>query len=216
MEHARALPRYLVTRYRGWRATSYADNKSWYQHLASEGQHPRAMVISCCDSRVSATDLFQADAGEVFLYRNIANLMPPKNDEGKYHGAPAAVEFAVTALKVAHLVIIGHSGCGGVKGCHDMCAGHAPEFEAPESLIGRWLELLRPAYERTADYADRAARLAAMEKEGVVLSLESLMTYPFVNDAVKADRLSLHGIWIDIASGTLEQYDPRRDGFVTI
>lgn len=213
MNSARSLPGYLVTRYRGWRATSYADNKSWYRHLASEGQHPRAMVISCCDSRVSATTLFEADTGEIFLYRNIANLMPPRNDDGRHHGAPAAVEYAVTVLKVAHLLIIGHSGCGGVKGCHDMCAGKAPAMEAPDSLLGRWLDLLRPAYERTAEHTEPEVRLRAMEKEAVLVSLENLMSYDFVSDAVKAESLTLHGLWIDIGTGTLEQYDPVAGGF---
>lgn len=216
MKYARSLPSYLVNRYKGWKATAYADNISWFKHLATEGQHPRAMVISCCDSRVSAMSLFGADAGEMFLYRNIANLVPPKNDQGKYHGAPAAVEYAVTALKVAHLVIVGHSGCGGVKGCHDMCSGAAPEFEAPESLIGRWLDLLRPAYERTAEHAHCDHRLREMEREGVLLSLENLMTYDFVREAVETDKLSLHGLWIDIASGTLEQFDPQSQKFAPI
>lgn len=216
MEFARPLPGYLVMRYRGWKATSYAENKTWFQHLASEGQHPRAMVISCCDSRVSATALFEADAGEIFLYRNIANLIPPKNQQGRYHGAPAAVEYAVTVLKVAHVVVIGHSGCGGVKGCHDMCEGRIPEFEAPDSMIGRWLDLLRPAYERTSDTGEGPARLVAMERAGVLLSLENLMGFPFVAEAVRAERLSLHGLRIDIASGTLEQYDGAAGEFVAL
>ena len=213
MNAARPLPGYLVARYRGWKATKYAESKSWFQHLASEGQHPRAMVISCCDSRVTATTLFEADAGEIFLYRNIANLMPPLNDEGKYHGAPAAVEYAVKVLRVAHLLIIGHSNCGGIKGCSDMCAGNAPELETPDSMIGSWLSLLRPAYERTKDLPDPAVRLRAMEHEGVLMSLENLMTFPFVREAVEAERMSLHGLWVDIATGTLEQYDPAEGGF---
>ena len=125
MEHARPLPTYLVQRYHGWKATGYAENEAWYRHLAEQGQHPRAMVISCCDSRVHVTSIFGADQGEFFIHRNIANLVPPYVTDGGQHGTSAAVEFAVTALRVAHVIVIGHSACGGAQGCQKMCAGEA-------------------------------------------------------------------------------------------
>ena len=126
MNHARPLPEYLIRRYQGWKATSYEENRAWYHRLATEGQHPRAMVISCCDSRVHVTSIFGADQGEFFLHRNIASLVPPYQPDGNQHGTSAAVEYAVTALKVAHVIVLGHSSCGGVKGCLDMCSGNAP------------------------------------------------------------------------------------------
>lgn len=213
---ASKLPSYLVNRFRGWRATHYAENKSWFRHLAQEGQHPRTMLIACCDSRVHVTAIFGADQGEFFIHRNIANLVPPFNPSGDHHGTSAAVEYAVTALKVAHLIIVGHSNCGGVRGCHDMCAGHAPELSLGSSFVGRWMEILRPGYERTASVADTEARVRAMEKESVRISLENLMTFPFVRAAVEDERLTIHGLWHDIGEGTLEAYDPQSDEFVTI
>ena len=107
MDHASPLPPYLVQRYNGWKATSYQENKAWYHRLAEDGQHPRAMVISCCDSRVHVTAIFGADHGEFFIHRNIANLVPPYKPDGDIHGTSAAVEYAVTVLKVAHLVVLG-------------------------------------------------------------------------------------------------------------
>ena len=98
MEHARPLPTYLIQRFHGWKATTYAENQAWYKRLA-EGQHPRAMVISCCDSRVHVTSVFGADQGEFFLHRNIANLVPPYEIDGGQHGTSAAVEYAVTELQ---------------------------------------------------------------------------------------------------------------------
>ncbi len=174
------------------------------------------MVISCCDSRVHVTSIFGADEGEFFIHRNIANLVPPYNPDGQNHGTSAAVEFAVTALKVAHIVVLGHSNCGGVKGCHDMCSGAAPELMEKSSFIGRWMDILRPGYERTADITDPDARTRAMEKESVVISLENLLTFPFVRDAVADDMLTLHGLWTDTGEGGLEQYDPATNGFVSI
>lgn len=207
MDHAKPLPDYLVRRYQGWRATSYVENESWYRHLGELGQHPRAMVISCCDSRVHVTSIFGADQGEFFIHRNIANLVPSYAPDGQQHGTSAAVEYAVTALRVAHLVVLGHSSCGGVKGCHDMCSGQAPELEADSSFVGRWMDILRPGYDRVKDLP-KGDQVAALEKEAVKVSLENLMTFPFVTESVENGRLSLHGLWHDIAKGTLEQFEP--------
>jgi carbonic anhydrase len=207
MTPARKLPAYLVNRFKGWRATDYSDNKSWFLHLAQEGQHPRTMLIACCDSRVHVTAIFGADQGEFFIHRNIANLVPPFSPNGDYHGTSAAVEYAVSVLRVAHLIVVGHSNCGGVQGCHDMCAGHAPELANQSSFVGRWMEILRPGYERTAAITDPHARVAAMEREAVRVSLGNLMTFPFVRDAVEGERLTLHGVWHDIGEGSLEFFD---------
>ncbi len=216
MEHARPLPTHLARRYLGWKATSFAENESWYRHLAQQGQHPRAMMISCCDSRVHTAALFNAEAGEFFTHRNIANLIPPYEPDGGKHGTSAAIEFAVTSLKVAHLMVTGHSACGGAKGCLDMCTGHAPELEEPHSFLGRWLDILRPGYERIKDIPDETARLRAIERQTVIVSLDNLMTFPFIEAAVKDGRLTLHGLWIDIGSGRLEQFEPAQNGFVPI
>lgn len=216
MHHARPLPSYLVQRYHGWKATTWQENRAWYKRLAQGGQHPRAMVISCCDSRVHVTSIFGADQGEFFIHRNIANLVPPHNPDGEHHGTSAALEYGVTALKVAHLVVMGHSGCGGVLGCHDMCSGHAPELEEKSSYVGRWMDILRPGYDRVKDVTDEAARIAALEQQAVVISLENLMTFPFVQRAVAEGELSLHGLWNDIADGGLWQFDGESGGFVPL
>lgn len=215
MQQARPLPAYLISRFHGWRATTYQDNKAWFRRLAQSGQHPRAMVISCCDSRVHVTSIFGADEGEFFIHRNVANLVPPYNPDGEYHGTSAAVEYAVTSLGVAHIVVLGHSNCGGVKGCHDMCSGHAPELEMKSSFVGRWMDILRPGYDRVT-LTKPEDPLRALEKEAVLVSLENLMTFPFVRTAVEDDRLTLHGLWTDTGEGGLEQFDPTRAGFVPV
>jgi carbonic anhydrase len=215
MDQARPLPGYLLQRFHGWRATTYQDNKAWYRRLAEYGQHPRAMVISCCDSRVHVTSIFGADEGEFFIHRNVGSLVPPSNPDGQYHGTSAAVEYAVNGLGVAHIVVLGHSNCGGVKSCHDMCSGRAPELEMKSSFVGRWMDILRPGYHRVL-HLPEADQPRALEKEAVVVSLENLMTFPFVRDAVAADRLTLHGLWTDTGEGGLQQFDPARGGFVAV
>jgi len=215
MDHVRPLPSYLVQRFQGWRATTYLENRAWYRRLAEVGQHPRAMVISCCDSRVHVTSIFGADEGEFFIHRNIAGLVPPYKPDGQTHGTSAAIEYAVTSLGIAHIIVLGHSNCGGVKGCHDMCSGHAPELEVQSSFVGRWMDILRPGYDRVASLPPDEI-LTALEKQAVLVSLENLMTFPFVTEAVADERLTLHGLWTHTGEGGLENYDPKAGGFVPV
>lgn len=216
MKFVKPLPTYLVQRYHGWKATTFEDNHSWYRRLASEGQRPRAMVISCCDSRVHVTAIFGAEQGEFFIHRNVANLVPAYLPDGEPHGTSAAVEYAVTALKVAHIIVLGHSNCGGVKACHDMCTGHAPELEKSSSFVGRWMDILRPGFERVKSIADPDDQVASLEREAVMISIENLTTFPFVKQAINENELTLHGLWTDIAEGTLEQFDIKTQNFIKI
>ena len=214
MKHARPLPAYLVQRYHGWKATAFEENRAWYRRLATEGQRPRAMIISCCDSRVHVTSIFGADQGEFFIHRNIANLVPPYKPDGDRHGTSAAVEYAVTSLNVAHVIVLGHSSCGGVAGCHAMCSGQAPELEQKSSFVGRWMDILRPGYERIAGKSDD--EITALEHEAVLVSLENLMTFPFVAKAVEDGELSIHGLWTEIGEGSLLEYNPQKGAFAPI
>lgn len=216
MDQVRPLPSYLTQRYHGWKATGYAENQAWYRRLASEGQHPRAMVISCCDSRVHVTSIFGADQGEFFIHRNIANLVPPFKPDGQQHGTSAAVEYAVRVLKVAHLIVLGHSGCGGVRGCIEMCQGNAPDLDAKDSFVGRWMDILRPKYDEVADEPDPAEKQLQLEKHAVMCSLENLMTFPWINEAVVDGSLSIHGLWTDIGEGSLQHFLPEQGVFVPV
>ena len=216
MNHAKPLPAYLIQRYHGWNATAFTENRAWYRRLAEDGQRPRAAVISCCDSRVHVTSIFGADQGEFFIHRNIANLVPPYNPDGEYHGTSAAVEFAVIHLRVAHLIVLGHSNCGGVNACHAMCAGEAPQLEEKTSFIGRWMDILRPGYDRVREVPDAGERLRALEKQAVLVSLENLMTFPFVREAVESGEMALHGLWTDIAEGGLRQFESATGEFVQV
>lgn len=216
MKHIRPLPGHLVKRYHGWKATTFEENHVWYKRLAEEGQRPPAMVITCCDSRVDVAALFESQAGEFFIHRNIANLIPPFAPDGESHGTSAAIEYAVTSLKVAHLMVIGHSQCGGVAGCHAMCSGKAPQLETDSSFVGRWMDILRPGYERVAGQGDDEAQVAALEKEAIMVSLTNLVTFPFVREAIDNDLLTLHGLWVDIGKGDLFQFDPTVSTFLAV
>ena len=216
MHIVKPLPAYLLQRYQGWKATTYSENQTWYRRLAEEGQRPRAMVISCCDSRVHVTSIFGADQGEFFIHRNIANLVPPYEPNGGHHGTSAAVEYAVSVLKVAHIVVLGHSNCGGVKGCIDMCEGRAPELDETSSFVGRWMDILRPKYTEVSGFENADAQARRLEQLAVVTSIENLMTFPFVSSRIEDESLSLHGLWTDIGEGGLSQYTSETNEFVPV
>lgn len=211
------LPSSLVSRYHGWKATSFKENKAWYARLAEGGQNPRTMIISCCDSRVHATSIFGADTGDFFIHRNIANLVPPYAPNEDYHGTSAAVEYAVTALGVTNLIVMGHTLCGGIQGCHDMCSGKAPELEKTTSFVGRWMDILRPTYEKVASGGGTdTEQIKRLEHEGILTSINNLMSFPFVSKLVDAEELALHAVILDISDGTLEQFDPLIGSFCPI
>lgn len=202
--HTKPLPKYLADRYQSWRDGRFEQNKAWFAHLAAVGQHPRAMVIQCCDSRVNTVEMFGAEPGDLFIVRNVANLVPPYDPDHGHHGTSAAVEYAVNNLKVAHIVVVGHSNCGGVHACHAMCSGNAPELDESTSFIGRWMDILRPGYLRVIDRVDgEDAQKSALEHEAVLTSVRNLETFPFVAAAVESGMLTLHGTWLDIATGAL-------------
>ncbi len=215
MQYARPLPAYLTARFHTWKSTVFEDNKTVFGDLAAQGQRPRIMVVSCCDSRLHVTSMFGADLGELFIHRNIANLIPQYEPDGLHHGTSAAVEYGVRTLKVAHLIVLGHSGCGGVEGCYNMCAGHAPELEEQTSFVGRWLDIMRPAY-RSLPAGDDASRKTALEKSSILVSLQNLMTFPFIRSAVEDGSVTLHGVWKNIGEGRLETYDPDHGRFVPL
>jgi carbonic anhydrase len=214
MEHARPLPESLVSRYRAWQERRTEEDLAQYAEAAAKAQSPKAMIITCCDSRVLISEIFGNEPGDFFIHRNIANLVPPHEPDGRAHGTSAAIEYAVIALGIEHLVVMGHHGCGGIRGCHDMLAGLAPDLDTPTSFVGTWLKILKPGYESLAGRGlAYEARIAALEKEGVLVSLRNLMTFPFIAEAVESGRLQLHGAWKDIRDGGLELYDVEAGGF---
>lgn len=217
MQHARPLPEGLIALYRGWQARRTPEDLAAFADAAGRAQAPKAMIITCCDSRVLVSEIFGSGSGDFFIHRNIANLVPPHEPDGRSHGTSAAIEYAVIALRIEHLIVMGHHACGGVRGCHDMLAGLAPELDTPTSFVGTWLRLLKPGYEALAGRGlNYEERIAALEKESVLVSIGNLMTFPFVREGVEAGRLELHGVWKDIRDGGLEAYDPATGAFAPL
>lgn len=196
----------LVQGYHRFRDREWQEERDRWAELA-EGQSPKVMVIACSDSRVDPAAIFDARPGEMFVVRNVANLVPPFEPDQNYHGVSAALEFAVTQLEVDELVVMGHGFCGGCAAALTGQFDHATHGHG--HFIAHWIEMLADAREKIRaahDTLDRQAFLE-MELEGVRLSLRNLMGFPWVSERVASGRLTLHGAYFAISDGVLHVLD---------
>ena len=196
----------LIEGYRRFRATGWKQERERWAKLA-EGQSPKVMVIACSDSRVDPGQIFDANPGEMFVVRNVANLVPPYETTGGYHGVSAALEFAVTQLEVEEIIVLGHGFCGG---CAAALSGQFDEAELGEGhFIAQWISLLREAAGEVRSRhteLDRGA-FREMEHESVQVSLRNLRTFPWVREREGDGRLKLHGAFFAISDGVLHVLD---------
>ncbi len=195
----------LIAGYREFRGQRWPQERQYYEALAND-QKPKSFVISCCDSRVDPATIFNAVPGELFVARNVANLVPPFEADGKHHGTSAAIEFAVTALNVETILVLGHARCGGVSAA--LSQAELP----PGSFLAEWIRLLDPALARCVDEPDDLQ--TAVERESIRLSLERLARFPFVAEAVRSRKLALRGARFGIRDGKLEILDPETGEFL--
>jgi len=188
----------LIAGYRRFRAGIWANQRARFDELSRSGQRPRVMLIACSDSRADPQMIFDVAPGELFVVRNVANLMPPYGPDSRYHGTSSALEFGVRVLKVEHLVVMGHAMCGGI----DALLNGAPE-EASD-FVANWVKIAERAKLRALQFPPEK-RQDYCERESVRLSLENLMTFPWVRAPVADGQLTLHGCFFDIRSGVLER-----------
>ena len=191
----------LIDGYYRFRGNEWLEERERWNELAS-GQSPKVMIIACSDSRVEPATIFGSRPGEVFVVRNVANLVPPYQTGGGYHGVSAAVEFAVTKLKVEEIVILGHGACGGVNAALTRSLEGAVRGEG--GFVADWIGLLDDARDKVlAEHGDGAEGQRALEQEGVRVSMRNLLTFPFVREGVEAGTLAIHGAVFAIADGKL-------------
>jgi carbonic anhydrase len=206
-----ALPKTLIDGHSRFRRNVHAADRGRYIQLAELGQAPSAMVIACCDARVDVSAVFDSEPGTLFILRNVANLVPPFEAGGKYHGTSAAIEFAAMNLKVPNIIVLGHSHCGGVNAYRQQVRDHVHG----RGFIGSWLTLLDDLDVEESDifkYGDEMA----FELAGVRASLANLRTFPFIQEREKARLLSLHGLHFDLASGDLLALDQETGRFLAL
>ena len=204
------FPPQLLAGYRTFASQRLPTEQARYRDLSREGQSPETMVIGCCDSRVSPEVIFDAGPGELFVVRNVANLVPPYQPDGGAHGVSAALEFAVQVLRVKHIVVLGHAQCGGVKAFIDKIAPLSPG-----DFIGRWMSLFVKPGEIVEQRENETMQhfITRIEKAAVLRSLENLMTFPCVNILVGRGKLKLHGAYFGVAEGSLAMLDDDTNEF---
>jgi carbonic anhydrase len=206
-----SLPQRLLDGYATFRTGRLAAEQSRYRELAERGQSPEIMVIGCCDSRVSPEVIFDARPGELFVVRNVANLVPPYSPDGAYHGVSAALEFAVGALRVKHIVVLGHAHCGGVR-----VFAEDREPLSPGDFIGKWMSLIAPAAEKLGPRGDTppSEYLMRLEQASIANTLDNLRTFPRLRRLIERGHVTLHGAYFGVATGELSVLDAQSGRFV--
>ena len=207
-----SFPDTLLNGYRNFMSGRYVDERERYRTLAELGQNPSTLVIACSDSRSAPEIIFDAGPGELFVIRNVANMVPPYEPDSNFHATSAALEFAVLSLKVSDIVVMGHGRCGGIRAALDPNA----EPLSPGDFIGRWMGLLKPAAEQiqSNDIMTQTERQTALERISIRNSLDNLRSFPEIRAREEEGKLSLHGAWFDISTGELWVMDPATRDFI--
>jgi carbonic anhydrase len=206
------FPEHLLKGHASFMSDRYVREKARYRELAASGQTPTTMIIACCDSRAAPEVIFGSEPGELFVLRNVANLVPTYQPDGGQHGTSAGIEFAVKALGIAHIVIMGHGRCGGIK------AALSPDSSPLDSgdFIGKWMSMLGGLPEQVAQNAlmTEGERQTALERISIRNSIANLRTFPYVAELEAQGKLALHGAWFDISTGELWIMDGDSGDFV--
>ncbi len=205
------FPQKLLDGFASFTKHGYQEERDRYTKLADDGQTPQSMIIACCDSRSAPETIFDSGPGEMFVVRNVANLVPPFEPDGGQHGTSAAIEFAVQGLKIQNIIVMGHGRCGGIH------AALHPEAEplAEGNFIGKWMNLLEPVTEQFTDNGlmTEGERATALERISVRNSVKNLRTFPYIAELERQKKLALHGAWFDIKSGELWIMDHKTGEF---
>jgi carbonic anhydrase len=208
-----SFPRHLIDGYRAFTTQRLPTEQTRYRELSERGQSPAVMVIGCCDSRVSPEVIFDAGPGELFVMRNIANLVPVYQPDENAHGVSAALEYAVSVLRVKHIVVLGHAQCGGIRAFIDKI-----QPLSPGDFIGKWMAMfIKPG--EVVEQRDRESMqdfTTRIEKAAVFRSLENLMTFPFVRTRVERGEMELHGAYFGVAEGSLFVLDKATKEFQSV
>lgn len=204
----------LIEGYREFRKDYLSRENEAMRHRISNAQNPKVMVIACSDARVNPALLTRAGLGDIFTVKNVANLVPPyRVGQGTHHSTSAAIEFAVLHLGVEHIIVLGHSGCGGIRALMEGNANTRPDAY---SFIEPWMGIAADAKAKVMKHCPHAPldeQAHECEKEALLVSLANLQTFPWVKEGMRAGTLEIHAWYFDIASGNILVHEPEEDGF---
>lgn len=206
-----SIPHNLVEGFQRFRAQHFERNDSLYQQLVKEGQTPKTLVVACCDSRVDPALVLDCAPGDLFVIRNVANLVPPSENRAGHHGTTAAIEYAIRILAVEHIIVLGHAHCGGIN-----TLVKTGGVSNPDSYMADWMclaESARASVMAEMPNASQEEQMRACEQRAILVSLENLMTFPWVRERFENGTLTLHGWYFDIEQGQLLRFNPATNCF---
>ena len=208
------LPIILSKKFQEWKNSNFDNNKSQYKKISKEKQKRLAMIISCCDSRVQPTSFFKAEIGELFIHKNIANLIPSYEQNNNENSTLAALEYSVQELEIPNIIIIGHSNCGGIKYAFDKFSGD--KSNSKFNFLNNWIEIIKPAYKKLNINDPKDIKIRKLEKLSIQNSIKNLVSLSFVKKAINNEKLKIHGLWYDISTADLYNYDFKIEKFIKI
>jgi carbonic anhydrase len=205
-----SFPQQLIAGFQRFRERALANGNAQFRELVEFGQTPSTLVVGCCDSRVDPALIMDCAPGDLFVIRNVANLVPPAENQGHYHGTSAALEFGVCNLGVQHIIVLGHAQCGGI---HALLEGGVA---GDDSFIAEWMRIADAARKRVEQEhtgASSKERHRACEQQAILVSLNNLMTFSWIRERVEQGKLALHGWYFDIERGELLGYNAAENRF---
>ncbi len=207
------LPDFLIDRYKDWKNNISHSDKILLKTLVNKGQKPKAMIITCCDSRINTTKIFKAEIGDFFIHRNIANLVPSFKQGSDNHATFSTIEYAIKNLKIPNIIILGHSNCGGIEHAYNKFSNNCID---KDSHVDEWLAPLQKTYELIDKNQIKSKSLKDLEKLSIINSISNLLDYEMINKLVSEKKINICGLWLDIKSGDLMSYNQDKKKFENI
>ena len=200
------LPDFLIDKYKDWKENIFQKEQSLYKDLDNKGQKPKAMIVSCCDSRIDANQIFAANPGDFFIHRNIANLIPDMNVGNNYnHEITSSIDYAIFTLKISRIIILGHSRCGGIDYAFKKFSSENNNED--NSSLNNWIQSVKPAYDNVDKRQSVEKTIKSLEKESIVNSIKNLKNYNKIDKLILDNKLKIHGLFFEISTGKIHQYD---------
>ena len=208
------LPDFLIKKYIDWKENNFLKKQALYEDLENKGQNPKAMIVSCCDSRVDANQIFAANPGDFFINRNVANLIPDLNVNNENHEITSSIDFAILTLKISRIIILGHSSCGGIDYAFNKFSDEIKN--EGDSSINKWIQSVKSSYDKVDKSQSKVDAIKSLEKESIVNSIKNLKKYKKINKLIVENKLHIHGLFFEISTGKITQYNESSKKFELI
>ena len=207
------LPDFLINQYIDWKENIFQKKQELYQNLENKGQEPKAMIISCCDSRVDANQIFAANPGDFFIHRNVANLIPDLNIKNTNHEITTSIDYAILTLKISRIIILGHSNCGGIDYAFNKFSANNNESD---SSLDNWIQSIKFSYDMVDKSKSRTDAIKSLEKESIINSIKNLKNYNKIDKLILDNKLQIHGLYFEVSTGKITKYDESSKKFELI